>query len=101
MAKKPKKEDKKLKKSRGEGWMRIPVGIVSGIIIYVWAYLIGLFFIINFLYKVISGKVLKDLVEMSNIWSIQNYNFIQYMIFNTEDKPFPFTELKKEIGKNK
>ena len=68
-----KKEDKKLKASRGEGWMRIPVGIVSGIIIYIWAYLICLFFVINFIYRVISGKTLKELASMSEVWNIQNW----------------------------
>ena len=92
----PKKEDKKLKASRGEGWMRIPVGIVSGVIIYIWAYLICLFFVINFLYRVITGKTLGELANMSEVWNIQNYQLMRYMVFQTEDRPFPFTDLKKE-----
>lgn len=94
-----KKGDEKLKKSRKEGWMRIPIGIVSGVIIYVWAYLIGLFFIINFLYKVISGKRIKELSNMSEVWNTQSYHFTRYMTFCTNEKPFPFEEIKKDLSK--
>jgi hypothetical protein len=91
-----KKENKKLKAERKDGWMRIVVGIVSGIILYVWAYLICLFFVINFLYKVISGKTVKELSDMSEVWNIQNYYFMQYMTFYSNEKPFPFADLKKK-----
>jgi len=91
-----KKEEKELKKNKNEAWMRIPIGIVSGTIIYVWAYLIALFFLINFIYRIFTGKILKELVEMSNVWIMQNYVFLRYMTFNTDERPFPFSELKKE-----
>jgi len=94
-----KKGEEKLKKDRKEGWMRIPVGIVSGVIIYVWAYLIGIFFIINLIYKIISGKRIKELSNMSEVWNTQNYYFMRYMTFCTNVKPFPFEELKKDISK--
>ncbi|MGY4884293.1 MAG: DUF4389 domain-containing protein [Nanobdellota archaeon] len=94
-----KKEEVKLKGERKEAWMRIPVGIVSGIIIYFWAYLIGIFFIINLVYKIISGKRLDELAEMSETWNTQNYHFMRYMTFCTNERPFPFEELKKEINK--
>jgi len=92
-----KKENKKLEASRAEGWMRIPVGIVSGAVIYVWGYLICLFFIINFIYKVCSGKTIKDLSRMSEVWNTHNYYFIRYMTFCTNERPFPFESLRKEI----
>jgi hypothetical protein len=93
------KEEEKLKRERGEAWMRIPVGIVSGIIIYVWAYLIGVFFIINLVYKIVTGKKLEELAEMSETWNTQNYHFMRYMTFCTNERPFPFEELKKELEK--
>lgn len=79
--------------------MRIPVGIVSGVIIYVWTYLIGIFFIVNFIYKIITGKRVKELSKMSEVWNTQNYYFMGYMTFCTDEKPFPFEELKKDISK--
>ncbi len=94
-----KKKEEMLKKSRGEALMRIPVGFVSGIILYAWAYLIGIFFIINLVYKIVTGERIEELAKMSEVWNTQNYNFIRYMTFCTEERPFPFEELKKDINK--
>jgi Domain of unknown function (DUF4389) len=94
-----KKGEEKLKKDRKDALMRIPIGIVSGVIIYVWAYLIGIFFIVNLIYKIITGKRIKELSNMSEVWNSQNYHFMRYMTFCTNEKPFPFEELKKDINK--
>jgi hypothetical protein len=94
-----KKGEEKLRRGRKEALMRILVGIVSGVIIYVWAYVIGLFFIINLIYKIISGKRLKELSKMSEVWNTQNYYFTRYMTFCSNEKPFPFEELKKDMNK--
>lgn len=94
-----KKEEEKLKRERVETLMRIPVGVVSGIIIYVWAYLIGIFFIIDFFYKLFSGKRIDELATMSETWNTQNYYFMRYMTFGSNERPFPFEELKKDINK--
>jgi len=99
MAKNSKKRDEKVKKERMEALMRIVVGIVSGIIIYVWGYLIGVFFIINFFYKIFTGKRLDELAKMSETWNTQNYHFIRYMTFCTNEKPFPFEELKEDLNR--
>jgi len=79
--------------------MRIPIGIISGLIIYVWAYLIGLFFIINLIYKIFSGKKIEEFSRMSETWNTQNYSFMRYMTFCTNERPFPFEELKKDLNK--
>ena len=94
-----KKGEEKLKKDRKNALMRIPIGIVSVVIIYIWAYLIGIFFIVNLIYKIISGKRIKELSDMSEVWNTQSYHFVRYMTFCTNEKPFPFEELKKDISK--
>ena len=86
---------------RGETWMRIPVCVVSGIILYVWAYLIYLFAAINFIYGIFSGKRLKELSVMSEVWNSQMYYFARYMTFVTHERPFPFEKLRKSISKFK
>jgi predicted DCC family thiol-disulfide oxidoreductase YuxK len=86
---------------RKEAWMRIIVGIISGIILYVWRYLIVVFAIINFVYTIFAKKRLKELAEMSEIWNTQYYFFQRYMIFESNERPFPFTKLKKNISKFK
>ncbi len=87
------------KNNKKEGWMRIPVGIISGIIIYVWFYLIWIFCIINFIYRIFSGKTLNDLAKMSEVWNTQKYFFVRYMTFGSENRPFPFGKLEKDLNK--
>ena len=79
--------------------MRIVVGIVSGIILVLWRYLIGAFAIINFVYSLFTAKRLKELAELSEIWNTQGYIFQKYMTFVTNARPFPFTKMAKNMSK--
>ncbi|HKL23253.1 MAG TPA: DUF4389 domain-containing protein [Candidatus Nanoarchaeia archaeon] len=81
-----------------EIWMRIPICIVSGIILYVWGYLIYLFAIINFVYGIFTGKRLQEIAELSEVWNTQMYSFLRYNTFVTNQRPFPFENLKKSIS---
>jgi hypothetical protein len=96
-----KQQDTKPKKfsQRKESWMRIIVLIVTGIILVAWRYLIVVFTLINFFYSIFSGKRLKELATLSEIWNTQWYHFNRYMIFMTNVRPFPFTPLAKDITK--
>ena len=86
---------------RKEALMRIVVGIVSGIVLGVWQYLIFVFGIINFFYTLFSGKRIQELAKMSEVWNTQWYTFQRYMIFESNFRPFPFTKLQKNISKFK
>lgn len=86
---------------RVDALMRIVVAIVTGIILAAWKALIDLFFIINFIWILISKKKIKDLATMSEVWNTQNYIFRRYIIFLTDEKPFPFSPLTKNISKFK
>ena len=84
---------------RAETLMRIVVLIVTGIILAVWKILIQLFVITNFIWTLISGKRIRDLANLSEIWNTQNYMFIRYMVFLSNQRPFPFTKIAKNISK--
>jgi len=75
-------------------------GIVSGIILGVWQYFIVALFVVNFIYTLFSGKRLKELAEMSEIWNTQKYIFWRYIIFQSNKRPFPFEKLEKNISKH-
>lgn len=92
-------EKKKKTSERKEGWMRIVVLIVTGIILGAWGYLIGVLAIVNWLIVVFSGKRNKGIAEFCEIWNTQYYEFYVYMTFVTNVRPFPFTSLKKNISK--
>ncbi|NCN86224.1 DUF4389 domain-containing protein [archaeon] len=92
---------KKNKKTseRTESLMRIVVGIVSGIILGVWRYLIYAFSIINFFVALFSNKRIKEVASLSEVWNTQTYTFLKYMTFVTNERPFPFSSLKKNLSK--
>jgi len=86
---------------RKETLMRLIVLVISGIILAVWRYLIFALIILNFFWSLISGKRLKEPAEMSEIWNTQIYIFLRYITFVTNERPFPFKNLTKNISKFK
>lgn len=92
------KKEKKTKEREEVLW-RILIAIVSGIILYIWGYAVAIVAIINLVYTLIFGKRIKELAEFSEIWATQFYYFARYISFVSNERPFPFKELKKNIGK--
>ncbi len=86
---------------RLEALMRIVVGVVTGIILGVWKMLIGVFWVINFIWTLISGKRIKELAELSEIWNTQMYVFLRYMNFVSNERPMPFRKMTKSFSKFK
>jgi len=83
---------------RKEVFMRIIVGIITGIILVVWRWLIFIFVIINLVYTLVKGKRNKELAELSEVWNTQWYVFQRYMIFASNKRPFPFNSLEKSMN---
>ena len=79
--------------------MRIIVAIVSGMIFYFWGYVVAITAFVNWVYALIVGKRIKELGEFSEIWATNSYYFVRYLSSVTNERPFPFTELKKNLGK--
>ena len=86
---------------RTEAWMRIVVGVVSGIVFGLWKALIQILGVVHWIIVVFSGKRNKDIAEFSEIWNTQIYIFLRYMTFVTNQRPFPFTSLNKNLSKFK
>lgn len=84
---------------RSEGWMRIIVGIVTGIILNVWEILVVILAIVNWVITVFSGKRNKAMADLCEIWNTQQYVFIRYMTFTSNKRPFPFNDLEKPMSK--
>ena len=88
-------------RERTEALMRIIVAVVSGIILWVWFILIKIFILVNFTWTLIAGKRIRDVAELSEMWNTQKYVFVKYMIFLTNERPFPFEKLTKNMSKYK
>ncbi|MFC1682549.1 DUF4389 domain-containing protein [Nanoarchaeota archaeon] len=84
---------------RSEIFMRIVVLVVSGIILGVWKYFIFVLALVNWFYVLFAGKRLKELAQMSETWNTQWYVFQRYLIFVTNQRPFPFRSLTKDMSK--
>jgi len=83
---------------RAEGWMRIIVLIISGIILGFWRIFIQVIGVINFLWTIIAGKRIQDLSELSELWNTQYYTFLRYMTFVTNERPMPFRPISNRIS---
>jgi len=84
---------------RGEALMRIVVGIISGIILGLWKTLIQILGIIHWVMVIITGERNKGIAEFSEIWNTQIYVYLRYMTFVSNERPFPFMSLTKNLSK--
>ena len=73
---------------RKEAWMRIVVGIISGIILGLWKIVVEAASIIHWFYVLLAGKRSKGLAEFCNAWNTQIYRFVRYITFSTNSRPF-------------
>jgi len=98
MAKKKKvvkKFDEKKSAERKEGWFRIIVLIVSGIILSAWSILVKVLVVVNFFITIVSGNRNKEIAEFSEFWNTEMYKFVKYMTFVHNIRPFPFSKMEK------
>ncbi len=83
---------------RLEAVFRIPIAIISGVIIGLWKMLIEFVVIAHWFVVVISGKRNTNLAGFANRWITEYYVFVRYLTFATNERPFPFTPLHKYIA---
>jgi hypothetical protein len=89
---------KKKVSERGELLWRILVLIVSGIILGVWRALVIVLAIVNFFIVLFSEERDKGIADFCEYWNSEIYRFARYLTFETNERPFPFSGLKK-LGK--
>jgi len=80
---------------RQEGWFRIVVLIVTGIILEVWGYLIVVLAILNWLIGVVSGKRSRDIAMLCEYWNTEIYKYFRYLTGVTNERPFPFSNVEQ------
>lgn len=84
---------------RKEGLIRILIVIVSGIIFYVWGWLILVLTIINLIFVLIFGKKIKEFEGFCEEFSKELNLFVRYLTFTTDERPFPFKKIFKKVNK--
>jgi hypothetical protein len=80
-------------------WMRIPIFIVSGAILYVWMFFTLIFSLVQLVLMLAEGRKEKEFVNFSSLFISQISCYFKYISFISEEKPFPWGKLKK--GKKK
>jgi len=80
---------------RKEGWFRILVFIVSGIILGVWKGLVAILAVVNWFITIFSGKRNRGLASFCEYWNTEIYKFVRYMTFVSNKRPFPFSSLER------
>ena len=83
---------------RKEALMRIVVGIVTGFVLGLWKMAIQVVAILNWIITIFSNQRNKDLAEFCEIWNTQMYDFLRYMTFVSNKRPFPFNSLEKNLS---
>jgi len=81
--------------NKKELWMRIPVFILSGFILYVWGFFVLIFSLVQLVVLLTEGKKEKEFSHISSMFSNQIYIFFKYLTFLSNERPFPFRKLKK------
>ncbi len=84
---------------RKENFMRFLVLLVSGIILGVWKSLIQVVTVFHWFYVLFTNKRMVELANFCEIWNTQLYKFLRYLTFVTNERPFPFTQLGKNLSK--
>ena len=74
-------------------WMRGLFIIIFGVIFYVLIGIIWLLVIFQFLTKVITGKLNEQLEKFSTTLTQYTQQILDYVTFQSEVRPFPFSPL--------
>ena len=83
-------------KSKRNIWMRIPIFIVSGVILYVWMFFTLIFSIVQLVLMLTENKKEKEFLNINSMFSGQVYTYFKYISFLSEEKPFPWGKIKKK-----
>ncbi len=82
---------------RWEAVVRIPVALISGLILGLWKIVVEFVLVVHWFVVVITGKRNVDLAEFANAWITEYYKFVRYINFTTNERPFPFTPRHKNM----
>ena len=71
-------------------WVRLFFMIVLAFLYGLSRFVIGAVIAIQFFYVLLTGKTKGELKSFGHSLAIYSYQVIDYLTFNTDEKPFPF-----------
>jgi hypothetical protein len=86
-------DTKKLKKSllAADRWIRLLFMILFAVVNYFVQCLILVIALVQFIIALITGKCNSNLAKFSEGLSVYAFHIAKYLMFVTEEKPFPFS----------
>lgn len=85
-------KDTKDNPSRNEIWLRGGFILIFALFYAITKIIIWTLVLFQFLAVVITNQTNSQLGRFSKSLSVYVYQLLQYVMFNTEDKPFPFSD---------
>ncbi|WP_444943728.1 DUF4389 domain-containing protein [Microbulbifer sp. ZKSA006] len=76
----------------GNQWVRLIYMVLFAVCLQVAAWLLMAVVILQFLFSIINGKPNDNLRRFGDQLSSYVYQAIQFLIYNSDEKPFPFSE---------
>ena len=77
----------------GNHWLRLVIALVYfGLLFYVVKTVIGLVLLAQFILGIFSGEVNRRLVDFTGDLNRFSYHVLQYLTWNSNDRPFPFSD---------
>ena len=77
----------------GDHWLRLVIALVYfGLLFYVVKIVIGLILLTQFVLGIFAIEVNRRLVDFTGDLNRFSYHVLQYLTWNSNDRPFPFTD---------
>ena len=78
-----------------EGWMRVLFVAIFWVVFYLTQLVLAAVVIAQCLFTLISGKPNQHLLKFGDSMSRYVQEILQYVTFNTDQRPFPFNDFPK------
>ncbi|MFQ5356294.1 MAG: DUF4389 domain-containing protein [Mariprofundaceae bacterium] len=89
-------EDIKTHVKDTQTWMRLPFMLLFGIIYWVVEIILIAVILFQFLFKLFAGNTNDRALSLGGQLSTFVYQMLNYLTFNTEERPYPFSDWPSE-----
>lgn len=75
-----------------KSWLRLLYMVLFGFVFYVLMYVLGIVALVQAVYTIIVGSPCEKLLPFSKSLSEYVYQIVQFELFASDEKPFPFKD---------
>ncbi len=93
------KKTKKMNKTVREALIRLFVLIIFILLAHIIAFIFFIVILINIIITIFKSKPNKELINFSHVGFEEMVRLCKYLLFISDERPFPFSELRTETLK--